>query len=74
MNFPELLPPNVGKNINKFKKGYRIVCAPYIECGNCNHRESGLGELYKYKSFTEGASSEYTKISNKIVEKKKLLS
>jgi len=59
----------VGKNISRFRPGERVVCAPYIECGNCDNCKNKLGEICIYKSFVEGAFSEYIKISAKIVEK-----
>lgn len=59
----------IGKNVSRFKSGERVVCAPYIECGNCNNCKNGLGEICVYKSFTGGAFSEYIKIPTKIVEK-----
>jgi len=58
-----------GKNISRFKEGERVVCAPYIECGNCDNCKDELGEICVYKSFVEGAFSEYIKIPSKIVEK-----
>jgi len=59
----------VGRNITRFSKGERVVCAPYIECGNCDNCKNKLGEICAYKSFAEGAFSEYIKIPAKIVEK-----
>ena len=59
----------VGKNISRFRPGERVVCAPYIECGNCDNCKNKLGEICIYKSFIEGAFSEYIKIPAKIVEK-----
>lgn len=58
----------VGKNISRFRSGERIVCAPYIECGNCDNCKNKLGEICKNKSFAEGAFSEYIKIPDKIVQ------
>ncbi|MBU4348705.1 alcohol dehydrogenase catalytic domain-containing protein [bacterium] len=59
----------VGRNINRFKQGERVVCTPYIECGSCNNCKDELGEICAYKSFVGGAFSEYIKIPTKIVEK-----
>ncbi|HBY57671.1 MAG TPA: hypothetical protein DEG96_07435 [Candidatus Atribacteria bacterium] len=59
----------VGTRIESFKPGERVVCAPYIECGNCYNCKEGLGELCISKSFVGGAFSEYVKIPAKVVEK-----
>ncbi|HDK26044.1 MAG TPA: hypothetical protein ENG48_02980 [Candidatus Atribacteria bacterium] len=59
----------VGKNISRFRPEERVVCTPYIECGNCDNCKNKLGEICKNKSFVEGAFSEYLKIPDKIVQR-----
>ena len=57
---------SIGKNVNNFKIGDRVVVAPLIPCGECNYcKEGAYGLCEHYKIIgtrTNGAMAEYVKV------------
>ena len=49
----------VGDGVRSPVPGERVVCAPYIECGDCAICRRGIGELCEHKAFVAGALQEY---------------
>jgi L-iditol 2-dehydrogenase len=59
----------VGRNVNKFRVGQRIVAANSAPCFNCFYCNHGLENLCEDLLFNNGAYAEYIRIPGRIVER-----
>jgi L-iditol 2-dehydrogenase len=62
----------VGKNINNFKIGDKVVCAHHVPCGECNYCLSGhetVCETLRKTNFDPGGFAEFVRLPAVNVEK-----
>ena len=59
----------VGRNVNKFRVGQRVVAANSAPCLQCFYCRKGLENLCEDLLFNNGAYAEYIRIPGRIVER-----
>ena len=58
-----------GENMDKSLIGKKIVCAPYIGCGECESCKTGFEELCWEKIGTSGAFTEYLTVDAELAKR-----